>query len=65
MDILSYPDLVNYINNYANQEQDGNKNTDLDSDILIVLDIITIFLKMRGVLGANSRIMKFYEKFKK
>jgi len=60
MGIQSNADLVNHINNYANQEQDGNKNTDLDEDILIVLDIITIFLKIKGVLGENSRIMKFY-----
>ena len=60
MGIQNNADLVNHINSYANLEQDGNKNTELDEDILIVLDIITIFLKIKGVLGENSRIMKFY-----
>ena len=46
MSIQTNADLVSHIKNYANQEQDGNKNTDLDEDILIVLDIITIFLKI-------------------
>jgi hypothetical protein len=60
MGIHNNADLVAHIDNYTNQEQDGNKNTDLDEDILVVLDIITIFLKIKGVLGENSRIMKFY-----
>lgn len=66
MGIENYSQLVQHINAYSNtDDEEGNKNTDFDEDILILLDIVTIFLKLKGSLGANSRICKFYDKFKK
>lgn len=68
MGIENYEQLIEHINGYSNEDDDeGNKHTDFDEDILIVLDIITIFKKMKeaAVLENNSRIYKAYEKFKK
>lgn len=67
MGITTYESLIEHINAYSNKDTEGNKNTDFDEDILIILDIITIFRKMKGaaVLENNSRIYKAYEKFKK
>lgn len=68
MGIENCEQLIEHINAYSNENDDeGNKHTDFDEDILIVLDIITIFKKMKeaAVLQNNSRIYKAYEKFKK
>jgi hypothetical protein len=68
MNIENCEQLIEHINLYSNQDdEEGNKHTDFDEDILIVLDIIAIFKKMKeaAVLENNSRIYKAYEKFKK
>ena len=50
MNIFSSDDLVQYMQDYNNQEDDnGMKKTGFDDDMLIVLDIITIFRKMQKV----------------
>ena len=55
-----------HIRNYSNQfNEEGSKNTGFDDDMLILLDISTIFLKMKDILNEKSRIFSFYEKFKK
>lgn len=68
MDIENCDQLIERINNHANKDDDeGNKRTDFDEDILILLDIIMIFKQMKGaaVLKNNSRVYNAYEKFKK
>lgn len=66
MNITNYDELVNHIKDYSNQCNDeGDKNTGFDDDMLILLDIATIFLKMKDYLNEKSRIYGFYEKFKK
>lgn len=48
MSIENCEQLIEHINIYSNQDdEEGNKHTDFDEDILIVLDIITIFKKMK------------------
>lgn len=55
-----------HIRNYSNAfNEEGSKNTGFDDDMLILLDIATIFLKMKDSLNEKSRIFTFYEKFKK
>lgn len=66
MNISTQAELVTHIRNYSNQFNDeGSKNTGFDDDMLILLDISTIFLKMKDSLNEKSRIFSFYEKFKK
>jgi hypothetical protein len=66
MGINNQSELVNHIKNYSNQDgEDGNKNPGFDDDILILLDVITIFLKMRDSLNEKSKIYTQYEKIKK
>ena len=69
MKIHSYSQLVRYIDRYNNQEDEKThqKNTGFDEDIIIVLDVITIYLKMREakVLANSGRLDKGYQKFKK
>ena len=57
--------LTKYIEDYNNQEDDeGNKNTGFSDDMLIILDIITIYKKMEEahtkILQSNSRLFKGY-----
>lgn len=66
MNIHNYNELTAYINAYSNtDDEEGNKQTDFDEHILIVLDIITIFRKMKCAKVATVRINKQYEKEKK
>lgn len=52
MNITNYDELVAHIKNYSNQSnEEGSKNTGFDDDILILLDIATIFLKMKDYLN--------------
>lgn len=52
MNIATQPDLIRHIRAYNNSDDDeGRKNTGFDEDILILLDIITIFLKMKDSLN--------------
>lgn len=63
MEIDSCDKLVERINNHSNtDDEEGNKRTDFDEDILILLDIITIYKQMKGaaVLQNNSRVYKAY-----
>ena len=63
MNIENYSQLVAHINAYNDQEdEEGNKNTGFDDDILTVLNIITIYKKMMGakVLANNSRLVLGY-----
>lgn len=51
MEIKNREELVKHINNYSNEDEEpGKKNTGFDEDILILLDISTIFLKMKDIL---------------
>ena len=66
MGINNQAELVTHIKNYSNKESDdGSKNTGFDDNILILLDVITIFLKMRDSLNENSKIFIQYERVKK
>jgi hypothetical protein len=66
MNISTQAELVAHIRNYSNKfNEEGSKNTGFDEDMLILLDIATIFLKMKDSLNEKSRIFAFYEKFKK
>lgn len=66
MGINNQAELVTHIKNYSNQDSDdGSKNTGFDDNILILLDVITIFLKMRDSLNENSKIFIQYERVKK
>ena len=66
MNIATQPDLIRHIRAYNNSDDDhARKNTGFDEDILILLDIITIFLKMKDSLNERSRLATVYEKFKK
>ena len=68
MNIENYNQLMAHINAYNDQEDEqGNKNTGFDDDILIVLNIITIYKKMMraNVLVNSSRLVQGYQKFKK
>lgn len=68
MEVENDEQLNGHIENYNNEkDDDGNMKTDFSEDLLIVLKIITIYLKMRGaaVLANNSRLDKGYRKFKK
>ena len=68
MNIENYNQLVAHIDAFNDMEdEEGNKNTGFDDDILIILNIITIYKKMMGakVLGNNSRLVQGYQKFKK
>ena len=68
MNIEKYSDLQAHINAYNDlEDEEGNKNTGFDDDILIVLNIITIYKKMMGakILANNSRLVQGYQKFKK
>jgi hypothetical protein len=52
MNIATYDQLVHHIANYNNQDnEEGSKNTGFDDNILILLDIVTIFLKMKDYLN--------------
>jgi len=52
MGINNQAELVTHIKTYSNQDsEDGSKNAGFDDDILILLDVITIFLKMRDSLN--------------
>jgi hypothetical protein len=67
MNIDTYDTLIKHISNYNDEvDEEGNKNTGFDDDMLTVLDIITIYLKMKEakVLNNNSRVFKAYERFK-
>ena len=66
MGINNQAELVTHIKNYSNKDSDdGSKNTGFDDNILILLDVITIFLKMRDSLNENSKIFIQYERVKK
>ena len=66
MNIGNEGELLAHIKNYSNQiDEEGNKKTGFDDDILILLDISTIFLKLKDNLNDKSRIFGFYEKHKK
>jgi hypothetical protein len=66
MNIGNEGELLAHIKNYSNQiDEEGNKKTGFDDDILILLDISTIFLKLKDNLHDKSRIFGFYEKHKK
>jgi len=66
MCINNQAELVTHIKNYSNKDSDdGSKNTGFDDNILILLDVITIFLKMRDSLNENSKIFIQYERVKK
>ena len=66
MGINNQAELVTHIKNYSNKDSDdGTKNTGFDDNILILLDVITIFLKMRDSLNENSKIFIQYERVKK
>lgn len=61
MNISNQKELVNHIKLYSNKDNDeGSKNTGFDEDILILLDIATIFLKMKDSLNEKSRIFTSY-----
>ena len=63
MNIKNYDDLTAHIDDYNNKEdEEGNKNTGFDDDILIILKIVTIYRKMKEakVLANNSRLDKGY-----
>lgn len=63
MNIENYNQLVAHIDAFNDMEdEEGNKNTGFDDDILIILNIITIYKKMMGakVLGNNSRLVQGY-----
>ena len=66
MNISNEGELVAHIQNYSNQiDENGDKKTDFDDNMLILLDISTIFLKLKDNLNDKSRIFGFYEKHKK
>ncbi len=66
MGINNQAELVTHIKNYSNKDSDdGSKNTGFDDNMLILLDVITIFLKMRDSLNENSKIFIQYERVKK
>lgn len=66
MSITNEAELVAHIKNYSSQiDEQGSKNTGFDDDMLILLDIATIFLKLKDSLNDKSRIFAFYEKYKK
>lgn len=66
MSINNQAELVTHIKNYSNKDSDdGSKNTGFDDNMLILLDVITIFLKMRDSLNENSKIFIQYERVKK
>ena len=66
MGINNQAELVTHIKNYSNKDSDdGSKNTGFDDNILILLDVISIFLKMRDSLNENSKIFIQYERVKK
>lgn len=66
MKINNQAELVAHIKDYSNKDsEDGNKNAGFQEDILILLDVITIFLKMRDSLNEKSKIYTQYDKKKK
>lgn len=66
MGINNQAELVTHIKKYSNKDSDdGSKNTGFDDNMLILLDVITIFLKMRDSLNENSKIFIQYERVKK
>lgn len=66
MSISNEAELVAHIKNYSSQvDEQGSKRTGFDDDMLILLDIATIFLKLKDSLNDRSRIFAFYEKYKK
>jgi hypothetical protein len=66
MGISNKEELVKHITDYSNKTtEDGGKNIDFSEDMLILLDVITIYLKMRDALKEQSRIFSAYEKYKK
>ncbi len=66
MGINNQAELVAHIKNYSNQDaDDGSKNAGFDDNMLILLDVITIFLKMRDSLNDKSKIFIQYERVKK
>lgn len=63
MNIENYNQLIAHIDAFNDMEdEEGNKNTGFDDDILIILNIITIYKKMMGakVLANNSRLVQGY-----
>jgi hypothetical protein len=66
MKIGNKGELTKHITDYSNENtEEGGKKIDFSEDILILLDIITIYLKMKDALKEQSRIFASYERSKK